>query len=65
MGASREARPSEVTLGWVWAEMRNLSNCVWYPLYEDAIEHIYTIKSNLDRVAEQMEAERKLEGEDG
>lgn len=58
MGAAREPRPSEKTFNIIYAEMKNLTVCVWYPITEDAIEMAERMKKNLDTLIEQMKEEK-------
>lgn len=54
MGASREPRDSEKTFSLIWSTMRHLTVCVWYPLKDDAIEHIDELIILLEKMKSQI-----------
>jgi hypothetical protein len=54
---SREPRPSELTFSYVFTMMRNLSNCVWLPISDEAIEYSSDIRMNLEKMEKQITEE--------
>lgn len=60
-GASRTPRPSEETFkNKVWSMIPHLVNCLWYQtLWENALEYSRMIRTGLEEMEKQIEAENK------
>lgn len=65
MGVAREARESEKILTQIHTSMPSLIICLWYPLYDDALENIDYIESQLKRLREQILKEKEKEAKNG
>jgi hypothetical protein len=58
MGTAREPRESEKILRSVYDLMPNLIICTWYSLFDDALEQIDYIKSQIAKLEDQIRIEK-------